>query len=49
MRLPVGAALALVAVVAALTPVSGAAGSRPVAAELTDDAYVVGRSLNTMA
>ncbi|WP_101385435.1 MFS transporter [Kitasatospora sp. GP30] len=47
--LPVGAALALVAVVAALTPVSGAAGSRLVAAELTDDAYVVGRSLNTMA
>ncbi|MCC9309823.1 MFS transporter [Kitasatospora sp. RB6PN24] len=48
-RLPVGAALVLVAVVAALAPVSSAAGSRLVAAELTGDAYVVGRSLNTMA
>jgi predicted MFS family arabinose efflux permease len=48
-RLPVGLCLLLVAGVAALTPVVGGASSRLVAELLTGDAYVLGRSLSSMA
>ena len=47
--LPVWASLALVAVVAGLTPVFGGASSRLVAEVLTGDAYVLGRSLSNIA
>jgi len=47
--LPVAASLGLVAVVAACVPVFGGASSRLVAEVLTGDAYVLGRSLSTMA
>ncbi|SDP15784.1 Major Facilitator Superfamily protein [Actinacidiphila guanduensis] len=47
--LSIGASLALVALVALLTPVFGGASARLVARWLTGDAYVLGRSLNNMA
>lgn len=47
--LPIAASLALVAAVAAFTPVFNGASSRLVAATLTGDAYVLGRSLSTAA
>jgi MFS family permease len=47
--LPVGVSLALVALVAAVTPVFGGASSRLVAEVLTGDAYVLGRSLSNVA
>src|SRR5262245_30319043 len=43
--LPVGVSLLLVGLVAALSPVFGGASSRLIAEALTDDAYVLGRSL----
>ncbi len=48
-HLPVAASLLLVAAIAALTPVFGGASSRVVAEVLTGDAYVLGRSLSSMA
>jgi predicted MFS family arabinose efflux permease len=48
-HLPVGASLGIVAVVACLTPVFGGAANRVVAEVLTGDAYVLGRSLSSMA
>ncbi len=47
--LPAGASLALVAVIACLTPVFGGASSRLVAEALTGDAYVLGRSVFSIA
>lgn len=47
--LPVPASLGLVALVALVTPVFNGASGRLVARWLTGDAYVLGRSLNTMA
>lgn len=47
--LPVAASLLLVAGIAALTPVFGGASNRVVAEVLTGDAYVVGRSLSSVA
>jgi len=47
--LPTGACLALVAVVASLTPVFGGASSRLIAEVLSGDAYVLGRSLANIA
>lgn len=47
--MPVGAALAIVAFVAALTPIFNGASSRLVAEVLTGDAYVLGRSVTTMS
>jgi predicted MFS family arabinose efflux permease len=47
--LPIAASLALIALVALLTPVFGGAATRLVARALTGDAYVLGRSLNNMA
>ncbi len=47
--LPAGASLALVAVVACLTPVFGGASSRLIAEVLGGDAYVLGRSLANIA
>ncbi|BBA95995.1 putative integral membrane protein [Actinacidiphila reveromycinica] len=46
---PIAAGLALIALVALLTPVFGGAASGLVARTLTGDAYVLGRSLNTIA
>ncbi|GAB2736805.1 MFS transporter [Kitasatospora kifunensis] len=48
-RLPTAATLALIGAVSCLTPVFGAASSRLIAAELTGDAYVLGRSLGNLA
>jgi len=48
-RLPVGWCLALVAAIACLTPVFTGASSRVVADALTGDAYVLGRSLTSIA
>ncbi|WP_242910327.1 MFS transporter [Actinomadura terrae] len=48
-EMPVAAALALVAVVACATPVFAGASNRLVAEVLDGDAYVLGRSLMTMA
>jgi predicted MFS family arabinose efflux permease len=47
--LPVAASLALVALIATLTPIFGGASSRIVAEVLTGDAYVLGRSLSNVA
>jgi predicted MFS family arabinose efflux permease len=47
--LPVGASLAIVAVVGALTPIFGGASSRLIAEVLTGDAYVLGRSVSSMS
>jgi MFS family permease len=47
--LPVGVSLALVAAIATLTPVFGGASNRLIAEALTGDAYVLGRSLSTVA
>ncbi|MBT2211822.1 MFS transporter [Actinomadura sp. NEAU-AAG7] len=49
LEMPVAAALALVAVVACATPVFAGASNRLVAEVLDGDAYVLGRSLMTMA
>lgn len=49
LRLPVAAALGLVAAVACITPTFGGASSRLVAEVLTGDRYVLGRSLSSMA
>ncbi|WP_435128146.1 MFS transporter [Actinacidiphila sp. bgisy144] len=46
---PIAASLALIALVALLTPVFGGAANGLVAQTLTGDAYVVGRSLNNIA
>lgn len=48
-RLPVGASLALVALIATMTPVFAGASARVTAELLTGDAYVLGRSLNNLA
>ena len=48
-HLPVGVSLALVAVVATLSPVFNGASNRLVAESLTGDAYVLGRSLSNVA
>jgi predicted MFS family arabinose efflux permease len=48
-RLPAGASLALVAVIATVTPVFGGASSRLIAEALDGDAYVLGRSLANIA
>lgn len=48
-RLPVGASLALVAVIATMTPVFSGASARVTAELLTGDAYVLGRSLNNLS
>ena len=48
-RLPVAAVLALIAAVACVTPVFGAASTRLVAESLTGDAYVLGRALSNMS
>ena len=47
--LPIAASLALVALVALVTPLFGGASARLTAEWLTGDAYVLGRSLNNMA
>jgi predicted MFS family arabinose efflux permease len=47
--LPAGACLALVAIIACLTPVYGGASSRLIAEVLDGDAYVLGRSLANIA
>lgn len=47
--LPVWASLALVAVIACLTPVFGGSSSRLIAEVLSGDAYVLGRSLANIA
>lgn len=48
-RLPVGVSLALVALVATMTPVFGGASNKLVAEVLTGDAYVLGRSLSNLS
>jgi predicted MFS family arabinose efflux permease len=48
-HLPIGVSLALVAVVATLSPVFNGASNRLVAESLTGDAYVLGRSLSNVA
>jgi predicted MFS family arabinose efflux permease len=48
-RMPIAASLGLVALVALATPVFSGASNRLVAHWLRGDAYVLGRSLNTMA
>ncbi|MFF0388838.1 MFS transporter [Kitasatospora sp. NPDC004615] len=48
-RMPVAAGLAVVAVLALATPAFGGASARLVARWLSGDAYVLGRSLNSMA
>jgi predicted MFS family arabinose efflux permease len=48
-HLPVGVSLALVAVVATVSPVFNGASNRLVAESLTGDAYVLGRSLSNVA
>jgi MFS family permease len=47
--LPIGVSLALVAAIATLTPVFGGASNRLIAEALTGDAYVLGRSLSSVA
>lgn len=47
--LPVAASLAIVAMVGGLTPIFGGASSRLIAEVLTGDAYVLGRSISSMA
>lgn len=48
-RLPVGVSLALVALIATMTPVFSGSSARVTAELLTGDAYVLGRSLNNLA
>jgi predicted MFS family arabinose efflux permease len=47
--LPIGVSLAMVAVIATLMPVFGGASNRLIAEALTGDAYVLGRSLSSVA
>ncbi|MCX4745561.1 MFS transporter [Kitasatospora sp. NBC_01287] len=48
-RLPTAVTLSLIGAASCLTPVFGGAGSRLIAAELTGDAYVLGRSLSNLS
>jgi MFS family permease len=47
--LPVGAALALVAAIACVTPVFAGAAAKVIAERLTGDAYVLGRAVSSMS